>query len=134
MPDHAQPHIKIHVPRNPTPTIVDVGIDEKLQPKSLALLLASGWPILIYPFVFISLMLGMVGTKPPDLALWQLLIGSIFRSVCLGYPCVFIPCAVAAIGAARKKNREKEYKYAKSAFYYFLFAVALGILARLVSF
>ena len=134
MSDHAQPRIKIHVPRHPTPTIVDAGIDEKLQPKSLTLLLASGWPILIYPFIFISLMMAMTGTKPPDLPLWQLLIGSIFRSACLGYPCVFIPCAVGAIGAARKKDTEKEHKYAKTAFYYFLVVVGLGILARLVSF
>ena len=71
--------------------------------------------------------------RPPGMPWIPLIIGSCFRSVCLGYPCVYIPCVVGAINAARKKNRIKELKYAKAAFYYFLFVVGLGILASCVS-
>jgi hypothetical protein len=134
MPEQAPHRIKIHTPKKPTPTIVDFGIDEKLNKKSKLLLLLSGWPVLIYPFVFISLIIAMTEPKPPGLPWIPLIIGACFRSVCLGYPCVFVPCAVGAIAAARKKDRRKEFKYAKSAFYYFLFVVCLGILASLVSF
>ena len=132
MPEQAPNRIKIHTPKNPTPTIVDLGIDEELDKKSKLLLLLSGRPVLIYPFVFISLIIAMTEPKPPGLPWIPLLIGSCFRSVCLGYPCVFVPCAVAAITAARKKDRKKELKYAKSAFYYFLFVAGLGIVATLV--
>ena len=133
MPEQAPHRIKIHTPKHPTPTIVDLGIDEKLNRKSKVLLLLSGWPVLIYPFVFISLIVAMTEPRPPGLPWIPLLISSCFRSVCLGYPCVFVPCAVGAISAARIKDRKKELKYAKSAFYYFLFVLGLGILAGLVS-
>ena len=133
MSDQSEQRIKIHTPRNPTPTIVDLGMDEKLRRKSKALLILSGWPVLIYPFVFISLIMAMTEPRPPGMPWIPLLTGSFFRSVCLGYPCVFIPCVVGAISAARKKDRAKELKYAKSAFYYFLFVVGLGILAAIFS-
>lgn len=133
MPDQAPPKIKIQVPKNPTPTIVDLGIEEQLRKKSKALLILSGWPVIIYPFVFISMIMAMSEPRPPGMPWIPLIIGSCFRSVCLGYPCVFIPCAVGAITAARRKDRIKELKYAKTAFYYFLFVVGLGVLSGLVS-
>ena len=80
-----------------------------------------------------SMIMAMTEPRPAGVPWIPLLISSSFRSVCLGYPCVFIPCAVGAISAARKKNHAKELKFAKSAFYYFLFVVFMGILTSLTA-
>ena len=133
MSEHAQTKIKIQTPKNPTPTIVDLGMDEKLRKKSVMLLILSGWPVILYPFIFISMIMAMTEPRQPGMPWIPLLISTFFRSVCLGYPCVFIPCAVGAISAARKKNRKKELKFAKSAFYYFLFVVFMGSLTSLTA-
>ena len=107
-------------------------MDEKLQSRSYVFLILSGLPLLMYPFVFLSVTIGMIESRPLDLPLWALLLSSSCKSVSLGYPCVYVPCAVGAITAARNKNLSKETKYAKWAFNYFLFVAGLLLVSSLI--
>jgi hypothetical protein len=117
----------------PTPSLINLGINEKLKTGSYVYLIVSGLPLLVYPFFFLSFMMGIFDPRTGDEPLWALLITTTFQSVALGYPCVYVPCVYGAMSAAKNRDLKRETKYAKFAFYYFVFAIVLLVLWSLVS-
>ena len=108
MRESSRPAVRIRIPRLPTPSLIDLGMSEKLETGSYVYLIAGGLPLLVYPLIFLTFMMNMGIPRTGDESIWALLISTTFQSVSLAYPFVYVPSLLGAMSAAKHKDEKKE--------------------------